>query len=142
MGRRWLDVLSTAECQGYLALSSLGRVAVTVNALPVILPVFYIYRDGAIWFFTEEGTKLAAATISSVVAFEIDFCDQHGGWSVMVLGTSNEVVDMALVASVREEMSSPAALGPLDFLVCIPAQQISGRSFSFVESSVAADGFL
>jgi nitroimidazol reductase NimA-like FMN-containing flavoprotein (pyridoxamine 5'-phosphate oxidase superfamily) len=39
------DVLSERECWGLLATASVGRLALSVRALPVIVPVQY-YLDG------------------------------------------------------------------------------------------------
>jgi nitroimidazol reductase NimA-like FMN-containing flavoprotein (pyridoxamine 5'-phosphate oxidase superfamily) len=60
----------------------------TSGGLPLILPVHYVYDDGAIVFRTGPGTKLRAAANGDVLAFEVDTYDAGlgRGWSVMVLG--------------------------------------------------------
>jgi hypothetical protein len=56
--------------------------------LPLIVPVHYVYDDGAIVFRTGAGSKLRAAVNGDVLAFEIDAYDAASGcgWSVLVLG--------------------------------------------------------
>jgi len=80
--------LSEEECRALLASRSLGRIALTSGALPIIIPVEYVYADGVITFRSERDMSLRAAAEGDVLAFEIDFYDSHerAGWSVLVLG--------------------------------------------------------
>ena len=93
--RNGLEVLDRAACLRLLEQTTLGRVAVTVGALPAVLPVNYRLVDGRIVFRTSEGSKLDAATRNAVVAFEVDEMEPvgHTGWSVMVTGLTREVTD-------------------------------------------------
>ena len=127
---RWLNVLSTAECFERLREGRLGRVGVTIDALPVILPVLYRCHDDSIWFFTEEGTKLNAALRNAVVAFEVDYLDDSKGWSVLVIGRTREETDPARSVALERDGLSAGAPGKRDRLVRIPISQISGRSFA------------
>ena len=88
------QALSSEECLEYLARKPVGRIAVSVQALPVILPVNYVMREGDVVFRTNSGTKLAAATAGTVVAFEVDHYDHNGrnGWSVLIQGRAAEIV--------------------------------------------------
>lgn len=74
-----LEILSSEECHELLRQSTVGRVAVTVAALPAIFPVNYAVLDGRIVFRTGEGTKLQAAVERAVVAFQVDHIDKSGG---------------------------------------------------------------
>ena len=139
--QRWLEVLSSAECHARLATGKLGRVALSIGALPVILPVLYLSHDGSIWFFAEEGTKLNAAVINAVVAFEVDHLDDTGGWSVLVIGQCNEELDPDVVSSVRSAGLVAGAPGLRDHLVRIPVHHISGRSFSVSHRSAGDAGY-
>ena len=82
------DSMAESECRSLLASRTFGRVGVTSGGLPVILPVRYLYADGAITFRTGGGTKLRAAESGDVLAFEVDSYDTEmsAGWSVLVLG--------------------------------------------------------
>src|SRR6516165_11352239 len=84
MDRNGLEILDRAECLHLLSGSVLGRIAVTVGALPVILPVNFLLDGDRILIRTGKGTKLEAATRDAVVAFEVDDVEpfSHSGWSV------------------------------------------------------------
>lgn len=88
--RNGLEILGRAECLQLLADNQVGRLAITSEALPVILPVNYRLVGEDILFRTDVGSKLDAATRGTVVAFEIDDHDpdEHRGWSVLVTGTA------------------------------------------------------
>jgi uncharacterized protein len=93
--------LSQQECLRLLTTRTLGRVGLTSGALPVILPVEYVYDDGVITFRSEHDAKLRAATHGDVLAFEVDAYDPASGhgWSVHVLGRATVIVDENHVAS-------------------------------------------
>ena len=86
-------MLSESECRTLLSTRTLGRVGLTSGALPVIMPVEYVYDDGVIVFRTEQNTKLRAAAHGDVLAFEVDAYDADSGrgWSVHVLGRATVV---------------------------------------------------
>src|SRR6187200_2130512 len=65
-----LESLSEEECYYLLATSSIGRVGISVRALPEVLPVNYAVLDGDVIIRTGAGTKLDAALTNAVVAFE------------------------------------------------------------------------
>jgi nitroimidazol reductase NimA-like FMN-containing flavoprotein (pyridoxamine 5'-phosphate oxidase superfamily) len=90
-----IDPLPEAECRRLLAQHTLGRVGITSGGLPLILPVHYVYDDGAILFRTRPGTKLRSAANGDVLAFEVDTYDAGSGrgWSVMVLGRATVLTD-------------------------------------------------
>ena len=89
-----LEVLDRTECVRLLETRSLGRIAISVDALPTILPVNYaMVGDDQVVIRTRRGTRLSTATRNAVVAFEVDeFDDTSGdGWSVLVRGVAREV---------------------------------------------------
>jgi nitroimidazol reductase NimA-like FMN-containing flavoprotein (pyridoxamine 5'-phosphate oxidase superfamily) len=124
-----LELLSEDECLALLACSSLGRVAVTLGALPAVLPVNYGILDGDIVFFTGPGTKLSAAVRNAVVAFEVDEIDsaRHTGWSVLAVGMASEVTDDDEIARVRALGIRPWAGGQRPHLVRLRPEFLSGR---------------
>lgn len=85
------DALSDAQCRGLLGTQIFGRVAITSGGLPCILPVCYVYDQGAIVFRTGAGTKLRAAANGDVLAFQADEYDRESGrgWCVLVLGRAS-----------------------------------------------------
>ena len=93
--RNSLEVLGPSDCRTLLARHGLGRVSVSIGALPVILPVTYRLAGEWIVIVTTPGTKLEAALPNAVVAFEVDDIDEAAGigWSVMVTGLAEEITD-------------------------------------------------
>ncbi len=85
--------LSQEQCRFLLASQIFGRVGLTSGALPVIVPVEYVYDDGVITFRTERDSKLRAAEHGDVLAFEVDGYDATSGegWSVHVLGRATVI---------------------------------------------------
>ena len=91
--RNGLEVLDREECLRLLGTATLGRIALTDGALPVVLPVNFRVAGDRILVRTSRGTKLDAATRNAVVAFEVDHVDPmyHSGWSVVVTGVAADV---------------------------------------------------
>ena len=100
-----LEVLETADCIELLGTQTLGRIALSSGALPLILPVNYVLVDDRIVIRTRRGTNLARATNNAVVAFEVDQIDVASGigWSVVVQGFARELADPPVLAAVRAE---------------------------------------
>ncbi len=86
--RRSLKILNSAECVEYLATTRVGRVALSQNALPTIIPVLYEVNESAISFQDSEGLLAAAAERGDIVCFEADCSDasERLVWSVVVVG--------------------------------------------------------
>jgi len=127
-----LQDLSRPECVDLLATSAVGRIGVTLEGRPVILPVNFAVVDGSILFRTGHGTKLAAATAHVVVAFEADAFDADGaaGWSVLVRGTCTEVTDPVDLERMRAvPLEKWVTDGGADRYVLISLTEISGRRF-------------
>jgi uncharacterized protein len=139
---RWLEVLSSSECRSLLASASLGRVGVTVNALPVILPVAYLVDADIVWFFTEAGTKLHAASRNAVIAFEVDSLNDQEGWSVLVIGRSFLCEDDSVITKLRAAGLQAVAPGIRSELVGVSIQHVSGRRFAFGLAATDDSGYL
>jgi nitroimidazol reductase NimA-like FMN-containing flavoprotein (pyridoxamine 5'-phosphate oxidase superfamily) len=130
LDRNGLEILPEEECLRLLATVPVGRVAVSVGALPAILPVNFALLDGDVVFRTAPGSKLDAAVRNAVIAFEADSIDPvyHTGWSVLVTGVAEEVTDPATLEAVAALPLEPWALdGLADHVVRIRSRMISGR---------------
>jgi hypothetical protein len=127
--RNGLAVLERIDCLRRLGATGIGRVAVTVGALPAIFPLTYAQRDGAVYFRTAPGTKLAAATANAIVAFEVDRFDRfaHTGWSVLVVGRAEVVDDPDELESLRTLPLTPWVSSDAVSLVRLRADLVSGR---------------
>jgi nitroimidazol reductase NimA-like FMN-containing flavoprotein (pyridoxamine 5'-phosphate oxidase superfamily) len=124
-----LELLSEADACVLLASGQVGRVGISVGALPAIFPVNYVVVDGAIYFRTSEGSKLAAATAGAVVAFEVDDYSLSGrtGWSVLAVGKGEVVHDLGVTFRVLDAGLQPMAGGHRASLVRIRPTFLSGR---------------
>jgi hypothetical protein len=84
------STLSEAECWSRLGSVSIGRLALSVHALPTVLPVQY-YVDGDELAICLGHYRVDAKAIDDVVvAFAADVIDTatRSGWIVNVQGTS------------------------------------------------------
>jgi len=129
LDRNGLEVLSREQCLGLLASATLGRVGITLGALPVILPVHFCLVGERILFRTRPGTKLAAATCDAVVAFEVDAIDpvSHGGWSVVVTGCARAVHEPARFSALAAADLPGWRSSGEDQLVEVTTDLITGR---------------
>jgi uncharacterized protein len=122
--------LSPTECLALMRGVSLGRVGVSVDTLPVILPVNFVLDGNGVVFRTVPGTKLDAAVAGTVVAFEVDGSDaaHEAGWSVLIRGIAREVTEPDVLARVRAlPLRSWARYGDADRYVRVEAELITGR---------------
>jgi nitroimidazol reductase NimA-like FMN-containing flavoprotein (pyridoxamine 5'-phosphate oxidase superfamily) len=124
-----LEVLTETEARQLLASGDVGRVGISVGALPAIFPVNYRVVDGAIVFRTAPGSKLSAAVANAVVAFEVDDFGVYDrtGWSVLAVGQAEVVTDPDFIAAVDAAGLRPFADGVRPAVVRITPTLISGR---------------
>jgi hypothetical protein len=115
-----LEVLGEADCLELLAGAQVGRVVVSMEAMPAAFPVNYVRIGREIYFRTAAGTKLAAAVNRTVVAFQVDMFDEAGesGWSVLVVGQARLVSD-------RDEQSLLDAAGVRSWVATGPAHYVA-----------------
>lgn len=123
-----MEVLDADECLRLLAAGHLGRVALCVGALPVIVPVHYALLGRDPVFRTDAGTKLLAASAGHVLCLEIDDADpvNHRGWSVLVTGQA-EVLHRPEDLEAAEALPLRPWVGHGDAFVRIEAALVSGR---------------
>jgi nitroimidazol reductase NimA-like FMN-containing flavoprotein (pyridoxamine 5'-phosphate oxidase superfamily) len=127
--RNGLEILDRDECLRLLAGSAVGRVAVSVGALPVILPVNFLCDGHRILIRTGDGTKLAAAARDAVVAFEVDNVDpfSHAGWSVCVTGIAREIQDDEELANVASLPLPHWTPNGVSHVMAISLELVTGR---------------
>jgi nitroimidazol reductase NimA-like FMN-containing flavoprotein (pyridoxamine 5'-phosphate oxidase superfamily) len=129
LDRNGLEVLDRDQCVALLSGSSVGRIAITANALPVILPVNFVLLGDHIVIRTGRGTKLDAATRNTVVAFEVDEIDSadQTGWSVLVTGVARELTAPEDITAVSSSPPARWAPGGDGRYMAIATDMISGR---------------
>lgn len=128
--RGGLEILSAQECERLLGSTEIGRVAFTHAGEVVILPVTFRFHRRRIFFRTGSGEKLQAAATQSQVAFEIDAWNavRRGGWSVLVKGRSETVLDDDLLAELADIGLAPWAQSVTrNDVVQIVIEEVSGR---------------
>jgi nitroimidazol reductase NimA-like FMN-containing flavoprotein (pyridoxamine 5'-phosphate oxidase superfamily) len=124
-----LELLTEEQARDLLARGEVGRIGITIGALPAIFPVNYRLLDGAIVFRTSPGSKLSAATEGAVVAFEVDDYQlaDRTGWSVLAVGQAELVHDVAMTFKVLDAGLEPLAGGRRSSIVRIKPTFLSGR---------------
>lgn len=125
-----LEFLTEAECHQLLSRTWIGRVGVSIAGVATIFPVRYAMVGDDVVFFTGEGAKLDAATRGKTLTFEIDSYDprRNAGWSVLVVGTAEEITRPDLYGRRAETLHS-AAPGVRNHIVRIRTDVVTGRRF-------------
>jgi hypothetical protein len=134
--------IPTDECFDLLASTSVGRVALTRKALPVILPVNYAVDGDTVVIRTRPGSLLASSRERGVVvAFEVDELDRETctGWSVLVTGTLREITDVGELARAEQLPLVPWVGGDRRHFVRITPGMVSGRRILSAVWSDATD---
>jgi nitroimidazol reductase NimA-like FMN-containing flavoprotein (pyridoxamine 5'-phosphate oxidase superfamily) len=124
-----LEFVDQPEAMRLLAGGDVGRVGLTIGALPAIFPVNYRLVDGCILFRSSPGSKLSAAARGAIVAFEVDdySAADRSGWSVLVVGPSAVVDDVDMRFTALEAGLSPYVDGPRGAVIRIDPTFVSAR---------------
>lgn len=129
--RNGLTVLSEGDCMRLLSshVPRVGRIGFVSENKPVILPVNYVFHEGTVVFRTDPGAKLGAAAVGEQVAFEVDAIDidWREGWSVLVQGRAEEVLDADELERLQALPLRPWGPGSKANYVRIMTTEISGR---------------
>jgi hypothetical protein len=93
--RPFVVKLDPVACRTLLAQVSVGRVALSMAALPVIRTVRYALAYDHIVFRVAADSRLCRATTDVVVAFNADQCDDDArhGWNVLVQDVCHPITD-------------------------------------------------
>lgn len=121
--------LDPDECRALLSTHGVGRVAVSTEHAPAVVPVNYDVVDGTIVFRTAPDSVPAAA-VGTEVAFEVDHVDEamSKGWSVLVVGSARVVTEPDVVRELSDRAhSEPWAGGGREMWVQVQPTRITGR---------------
>ncbi len=92
--------LPESECWTLLDTVDVGRLAVSAADGADIFPITHHVHEGAIYFRTAPGTKLAALVANPRVAFEADGARDGRPWSVVIRGVAHRLdIDDEIIAS-------------------------------------------
>jgi nitroimidazol reductase NimA-like FMN-containing flavoprotein (pyridoxamine 5'-phosphate oxidase superfamily) len=126
---RDLAVLDREDCLGLLRDHYLGRIGLSVGALPVVVPVNYAVDDDRVLLCSEPGLKLEAARKGVVACLEIDDFDplDHSGWSVLVTGRLDELTDPAEIRRAERLPLTPWTPMSDPHYMTLSTELVSGR---------------
>jgi uncharacterized protein len=126
-----IEILVAEQCLELLATARLGRIAVTVRAVPSIFPVDYRLVDGHVVFRAGGEGTLYKASANKVVAFEVDDVDHswERGWSVVVVGVAREVKDPDPMGSALDRTPELWGSRTGSHVIAILPDLVSGRRF-------------
>ena len=137
MADNLMEHLEEHACLELLREHHFGRVAFVEQAdgLPVIMPVNYLMQGEAVVIRTDPNSKLGNVLRTTTAAFEIDGIDEREktGWSVVVTGRAEEVVDPKEVDELRRTPLLPWAPGDRSQYVRIVPTLVTGRCVSVAE---------
>jgi uncharacterized protein len=135
--------LSRPECLRLLAAASVGRIVVSVTEWdhPVIRPVNYVFDEPSqsVLIRSAPGSKLHALLRSAKAAFEIDGTDpaKRVGWSVIILGVTEEITSPAEVRRIEGLGLEPWAPGHQGHWIRVRANTVSGRRIAPAANEVS-----
>ena len=138
---RLLEALDVDECRRLLATASIGRIAFTEGALPVIQPASFALRGEDVFIPTGLSSKMAAGSRGAVLAFEVDEYDlvARTGWNVTVIGPSRLV---SLPDQVRELDAlgvQPWAPSAIHCYIALRLTVVRGRRISSTDGQVVLE---
>ena len=127
--RNDLIVLDPRECLSLLASVPIARVALAINAVPVVLPVNFVLDGDEIIIRSAKGTKLDASLGCEVVAVEADEYDavDHSGWSVVVKGRVRKLTDPAEIERAAGLPLRPWGSRNAHHYLAVSTELVSGR---------------
>jgi hypothetical protein len=127
-----LELLDEEACVELLRTSALGRVALTHEALPIILPVAFSFLDRDLIFAVGPGVLARAAENSQIVCFEADWADAGflNAWNVSVIGPLSTVTDPTEVARAQELPLGPWPTASASFVKLAPGIYSGRRRFA------------
>lgn len=127
--RNGLEVLDRDECIRRLRSVPVARLGLSVEALPIVLPVNFVVDGDEIVVGTNGGTKADAALDGTVVALEVDEYDpvDHTGWSVLVRGRTRLIDDPDELARCRTLWVQAWGAPRTDRWIAIAIELVTGR---------------
>jgi len=75
------------ECKELLSRSRLGRIGLSLQDQPYVVPMSYVYSDGIVYLHSGlRGKKLELAQKNPLVCFEVDTLEKERWKSVIAFG--------------------------------------------------------
>jgi nitroimidazol reductase NimA-like FMN-containing flavoprotein (pyridoxamine 5'-phosphate oxidase superfamily) len=121
--------LDDQECWDRVAAAPYGRLALSVLDDVDIVPVNAVLSDGALYFRTAPGSKLAELAANPRVAYEVDGFDDDTAFSVVVKGTAERLEHQADIDAADRLPLTPWIPTLKYRWVRIRPTSVSGRAF-------------
>jgi hypothetical protein len=122
--------LDREACLAMLDRTRIGRIGVSVGALPAIVPVDFVVVGETVAFPAEDPSAVQGSVDGVVLAFEVDGQSATGAldWTVMVRGISREVDTLPELAQFQTKwtLRQPTCAVPTRF-IAVPTTIISGH---------------
>jgi nitroimidazol reductase NimA-like FMN-containing flavoprotein (pyridoxamine 5'-phosphate oxidase superfamily) len=133
---RVLTALDDDECMRLLKAHRVGRMGLSCDSLPVVLPVNYVVDRDRVVVCTTPGAKLTSARHGVVACLEVDAFDvvEQTGWSVMVTGRLRELTAEADLATVRDLRLRPWTSMADPHFLTLSTELVTGRRLQRPES--------
>jgi nitroimidazol reductase NimA-like FMN-containing flavoprotein (pyridoxamine 5'-phosphate oxidase superfamily) len=130
-----LDILGEDECIRLVAPGGIGRLVFAGRFDLTVLPVNYVFHDGAILFrtaqagSTDEDLRTGIEHAEYRVAFEVDDFDAEAreGWSVLLQGPAHHLDDPREQADAVAAGVEPWPGGDREHFIRITPARITGR---------------
>ena len=104
--------LSREEMEELLSASKVGRLGLSVNDNPYVVPVSHWYREGKIYFHSSEGKKIQYIKKNPKVCFEVDELAEDGSWkSVIAYGKVTLATDRETMMRAFHKALRPSLMG-------------------------------
>lgn len=125
-----LDSLEESACWEELSKGGVGRAVFDDPRGPVALPVNFTLMGNDVVFMTGEGSIAGAARSRQAMSLEADHLDEDSaeGWSVLAVGTAEEIDDTEAIEAVRGAGLHTWPESATKAAVRIRVRQITGRS--------------
>ncbi|MHB8156166.1 MAG: pyridoxamine 5'-phosphate oxidase family protein [Desulfocucumaceae bacterium] len=79
--------LSQEECTALLFAGRYGRLGLSINDMPYVIPISYVYFENSIYFHSSDGgKKVQMVNKNPHICFEVDSLDMGRWRSVVVYG--------------------------------------------------------
>lgn len=125
------SAIAENECRELLSGGAIGRIAFNSTSGIQLLPINYLYLDGALYCRVDAESVLGElAKGSDDVAWGVDYVDElvKEAWSVLVKGSIRAVTEDEEMTKLRGQRKlEPWAVGDRQLYLCLEPVTITGR---------------
>lgn len=127
----FFSTIAESECRELLSVGAIGRIAFNSDSGIQLLPLNYLYLDGAVYCRVGAASVLAElADGSDDVAFGVDYVEElfKDAWSVLVTGSIRAVTESDEMAKLLGQRKlEPWAIGDRQLYLRIEPVTLTGR---------------